>query len=248
MARLFKNDSFNHICPSVWHWLVKRRSVRVRTISVRYLFACNLSCRTACVAVLIALLPLTSGCSFGPTKVEVPPIEPEDLATAAMEEFDKNGDGTLDNGELVACPALLDAAKKEAVDKNRDKRLSREELVERFAGWANGGIGVSYLSCRVTKAGKPLPGALVKLRPIDLFADVIYSAEGTTNGRGTATLAMDSSHLPESLQRIKAVQQGLYRVEITHDSVIIPDKYNTATTLGLEVSFDSGGYVVSFDL
>jgi hypothetical protein len=50
------------------------------------------------------------------------------------------------------------------------------------------------------------------------------------------------------LQRIKAVQQGLYRVEITHDSVTIPDKYNTATTLGLEVSFDSGGYLVSFDL
>ena len=206
------------------------------------------SCQAIYVAVSIGLLPLSSGCSFGPTKVEVPPIEPENLATALMEEYDKNRDETLDSGELAGCPALMDAAKKEVVDKNKDKRLSREELVERFAGWANGGIGVSYLSCHVTKGGRPLPGALVKLRPIDLFADVIHSAEGTTNAKGTATLAMDSSHLPESLQRIRAVQQGLYRVEITHDNIVIPDKYNAATTLGLEVSFDSGGYVVSFDL
>lgn len=195
----------------------------------------------ACVAVAV-------GCSSGPTPVEVPPIEPEKLADAAMETYDQDGDGLLTEAELVACPPLMNALKKPYVDTDKDKSLSRDELLERFSTWANSGIGVSYLSCRVTTRGRPLSGAVVKLIPDPLFTDVISPAEGTTDGRGTALLAMDSANLPDDLRNLRAVQQGLYRVEITHPSVEIPAKYNTATTLGLEVSFDTGGYAVSFDL
>jgi hypothetical protein len=187
------------------------------------------------------------GCSRGPTAIEVPPIDSDAAADGALSQYDKNGDGLLAADELTRCPALVDALKNN-IDKNNDKRLSKEELAERFAMWANGGVGISYLACRVTRGGRPLEGAQVKLVPESFFGDVIQPAEGTTGRSGTALLAIDKSNLPDDLQNLRGVQQGLYRVEITHQSVNIPAKYNKDTTLGVEVSFETGRNVVSFAL
>ena len=187
------------------------------------------------------------GCSRGPTAIRVPPIQPEAAAEGALLLYDKNGDGLLSADELASCPALVDALKNH-IDKNNDQRLSKEELTERFAMWAHGGVGLSYLICRVTVGGRPLAGAQVKLVPESFFGDVIQPAEGTTGSSGSARLAIDKSNLPSDLQSFRGVQQGLYRVEITHQSVNIPAKYNTDTTLGVEVSFESGRNVVSFNL
>jgi hypothetical protein len=198
------------------------------------------------MSVIVAASALL-GCSRGPTAIKVPPIEPEAAAERALSLYDKNGDGQLAADELASCPALVDALKNH-IDKNNDKRLSKEELTERFAMWAHGGVGLSYLNCRVTVGGRPLAGAQVKLVPEDFFDGVIQPAEGTTGSSGSARLAIDKSHLPADLQNFRGVQQGLYRVEITHQSMDIPAKYNKNSTLGLEVSFESGRNVVSFNL
>jgi hypothetical protein len=187
------------------------------------------------------------GCSRGPTAIKVPPIQPEAAAEAALTLYDKNGDGLLAADELASCPALVDALRNH-IDKNNDKRLSKEELTERFAMWAHGGVGLSYLNCRVTIGGRPLEGAQVKLVPENFFDGVIQPAQGTTGSSGSARLAIDKSHLPADLQNFRGVQQGLYRVEITHQSRDIPAKFNSDTTLGVEVSFDSGRNVVTFNL
>ena len=46
---------------------------------------------------------------------------------------------------------------------------------------------------------------------------------------------------------LQGVQQGLFRVEITHPTVTIPAKYNIETKLGKEVSFELGENVMRFD-
>jgi hypothetical protein len=208
----------------------------------------NPTCRIVRVVSVVIAAIASLGCSNGPTAVEVPAIESETAATEAMTLYDKNGDGFLASDELSSCPSLQNAARKPRVDKDHDQRLSKGELVERLETWTNGGVGVSYLACNVTKGGRPLDGALIKLIPETFLGEVIQPAEGTTDASGSAMLGIDKSNLPEALQNLRGVQQGLYRVEITHPSVQLPSKYNSATTLGLEVSFDDGGYMVSFKL
>lgn len=202
-----------------------------------------------CVCRLVVIIGIVAfvGCSRGPTAVKVPPIDPESAADGALALYDKNGDGQIAGDELTNWPALRDALKNN-IDKNNDKLVSKDELIERFAMWAHGGVGISYLACRVTVGGRPLDGAEVKLIPESFFEDVIQPAHGTTGRSGTALLAIDKSFLPADLQNFSGVQQGFYRVEITHPSVNIPAKYNSDTRLGVEVSFDSGRNVVSFAL
>lgn len=77
---------------------------------------------------------------------------------------------------------------------------------------------------------------------------MIQPADGTTSDNGTALLAIDKSNLPADLQNLRGVQQGMYRVEITHPAVAIPAKYNSVTTLGVEVSFETGRNIVTFAL
>lgn len=187
------------------------------------------------------------GCSNTPTAVDVPPIEPETMAAAAFAAYDTSSDGYLDMSEMEACPALLDALKNH-IDKDKDERVSKDELVNRFTMWAQGSVGAAYLACRITKNGAPVQGAVVKLIPDPCFQGVIQPAEGITRSNGRASMAMDSSYLPDDLKNVSAVQQGLYRIEITHPSMAIPAQYNTDSKLGVEVSSESGRNVVEIKL
>ena len=198
------------------------------------------------VAAALSAAVVLPGCFGGPSAVKVPPIKPQAVADAALEKYDTNGDGFIAGDELAASPALQDAIGN--LDKDKDKRLSRQELVDKFDMWVNGGVGASFLTCRVTKGGRPLEGAQVRLVPESFFADVIQPAQGTTSRTGMALMAIDKANLPSDLQNLRAVQQGLYTVEITHPSMDIPAKYNSATTLGLEVSFEKGKSLVNFKL
>jgi hypothetical protein len=196
---------------------------------------------------MIITVAAVLGCSGGPTPVKVPPIQAEEAADAAFSLYDKDGDGLLKKEELSDCPAFQDAMKNN-IDKNKDRQLSKDELVGRLSTWVNGGVGASFFSCRVTSRGRPLVGAQVKLIPEAFFGGVIQPAVGTTDRTGRALMSIDPSNLPEDLQNLRAVQQGHYRVEITHQNAKIPAKYNTETTLGVEVSFEKGRNSVNFKL
>ncbi len=191
----------------------------------------------------VALLP---GCFGGPKAVEVPPIQSEPVATAIMSQFDKNGDGRLNQAELAGSPSLLDGMKN--LDTDGDQSVSQDELVHRLTTWVEGGIGISFFSCRVTWKGRPLSGAEVQLIPEPYLSDVLQPATGTTGPNGIAKLGIDKSKLPSDMQNFRGVQQGYYRVEITHPTENLPAKYNSASTLGLEVSFDRGRNSVDFKL
>ena len=80
------------------------------------------------------------GCSGRPTALEAPPIQPDAAADAAMSQYDKNGDGRLADKELATSPALAAAVKR--LDQDDDGSLSREELLQRFTMWVEGGVGL----------------------------------------------------------------------------------------------------------
>ncbi len=197
-----------------------------------------------CMGLLLVVL---IGCSGGPTGVDVPPIQPEEAARGALSKYDANGDSQLSAEELAACPGILDAMGR--YDKNGDRQISEQELSQRFAMWVDGGVGVTTLACKVTFNSKPLIGAQVQLIPESYLADAIQPAIGTTDQSGSTILAIDTAQLPDDMKNLRGVvHQGVFRVEITHPEIEIPEKYNSQSTLGLEVSADTGKNMVRWDL
>lgn len=192
------------------------------------------------------LLVTLTGCSFGPSAVQVPRIDPDQLSEKIFAEYDTNDDGQLSRDELESSPGMLRDMGR--VDTDGDKQVSKDELAARFDMWVTGGIGASRLNCRITKGGRPLSGAQVKLIPEAFFDGLVQSAEGTTDSSGIAQMGIDSSNLPSDMANYKVVQQGYYKVEITHPSIDIPAEYNTNTKLGLCASFERGGNLVNFKL
>ncbi|MEO2048754.1 MAG: hypothetical protein ABGX16_19535 [Pirellulales bacterium] len=195
------------------------------------------------MACIIAILP---GCG-GPTAVEVPPIQPDEAAQGVLKQYDTNGDGQLTLEELASCPGIRDAIAR--YDKDGNQQISAAELSKRFAMWVDGGVGVTTLTCNVMFNGKPLDGAQVQLIPEAFLADAIEPAIGVTDQSGFAILAIDTAHLPDDMKNLRGVvHQGVFRVEITHPSIDIPTKYNSQTTLGQEVSADTGENFIRWKL
>ena len=186
------------------------------------------------------------GCSNQPTAIDVPPINPAEATAAAFAQYDANSDSQLSRNELTACAALAGAVVH--YDKNDDDQISAEELTSRFAGWVESGIGVSSLACRVTLKNRPLVGAKIVFIPEACFGNTLQPATGITDDSGTAMLSVDEAYLPKDAHNMRGVQQGLYRVEVTHPQERIPAKYNSATRLGKEVSFEIGENFIRFDL
>ena len=182
------------------------------------------------LALLGALALGTWGCNR-----ELPPVEPfpiaPDAAKRAMELYDANGDGFLEGAELDKAPGLKAALKQ--VDANHDGKITAEEIHARIAAWKASGVGRLTVYCRVTRRGKPLPGATVTFVPESFLGGAMKPAKGTTNRFGLATL---STAEPEPLP---GASPGFYRVQITKSGDAIPPRYNAETVLGQEVAQDS---------
>ena len=194
----------------------------------------------------ILALATVIGCAGKPSGVDVPDIKPAEATGAILAQYDTDNDGQLSQAELSNCTALLDAMSQ--YDENGDRRISEDELTKRFTGWLESGLGVSSLACRVTLKGRPLEGAEINFIPEIGFQDSLQIAQGITDDSGVAMLSIDAAHLPSDAHNMRGVQQGLFRVEITHPTVQVPAKYNVETQLGKEVSFESGENVIRFNL
>ena len=77
----------------------------------------SISCRSVYISCLLSV----AGCSG----IELPNVDTEAAASTAMEQFDEDGDGSLDETELAACPALKAAS--DEYDTNGDKQVQMEE-------------------------------------------------------------------------------------------------------------------------
>ena len=181
----------------------------------------------------VASCLVVAGCSGSPGRVATPTIDADDVTQAALEFYDKNSDGQLDPQELRQCPALIDAMS--VYDANKDGTLTGDEMIAGVNSWAARGIGAMALSFTVRLDGRPLEGAQIALTPVAFLADYVAPATGSSDATGSGTLRISEEDRPPNVPaNLPVIQPGLYSVQITHPTVSVPARYNTATTLGLE--------------
>jgi hypothetical protein len=157
-------------------------------------------------------------------------------AAKAMELFDANKDGKISGEELEKSPGLKAALKVLGTD--QEKGITADHIVVRVKKWKKSQIGRTSLSCMVTHDGKPLVDANVKFVPEPFLNDALKeTATGTTNATGMAMISLPTTLGPNPLP--PGIPPGMYRVEVTKFGESIPEKYNSATILGQEVSLDN---------
>lgn len=181
--------------------------------------------------IMTNMLVALAGCSSGPSRVQPPSVNADAAAAKAIEQLDANADGELSDAELQAAPGLL--AAKERYDADRSGALSQEEITAGIRRWSEGQLGAAALAYAVQLDGRPLPGAQVKAIPEPFLGDAIKPAVGIDG-----YLAVAPEDRPKNAPKLPLILPGLYRIEITHPTAKIPAKYNSQTTLGLEVSAD----------
>jgi hypothetical protein len=196
---------------------------------------------------LVLAIALLSGCDGGPPPGGVATINPSAAAAQAMNDYDTNKDGALDETELKKCPALTHHPAK--FDANGDKRVDAAEITKRLSDIYGQQVGLMNFQYIVHMNGKPLEGAKIKFIPEPFLGAAIKPAEGTRAQLGYTAMSVADSELPGDLRgKVKVMHNGLYKVEITHPTVQIPAIYNTATTLGVEVTGDTAIEPTKVDL
>ncbi|HEY3394721.1 MAG TPA: hypothetical protein VGK58_18595 [Lacipirellulaceae bacterium] len=159
----------------------------------------------------------------------MPNVDPRSAAAEAIRQYDKDGDGQLNDPELAACPAINNA--RQRYDKDGDRRVSEEEIAQRLEQIYSTGTGLLEVQCTVARGGRPLAGATVRFVPEPFLGDALQTATGTTDSSGWATPGISADQLPENLTSAQLMQVGLYRVEIEHPTI----SPGSAKPLGFEV-------------
>lgn len=181
-----------------------------------------------CCAAMVSSL---AGCSGKPARVH-PPAYAINIGDAAMAVYDHNGDGAIDGDELNEVPGLKAAIKQ--VDLNGDGRITAEEIDARLQSWLATRMGEMAVNCDVSLDGKPLAGAQVLFEPEAFLGPHVHPGSGETDEGGGANISMAAEHLANP--RYRGMAAGWYKIRVTHPEKDIPDRYNSNTTLGCEVS------------
>jgi hypothetical protein len=174
---------------------------------------------------------LVAGCSWTPSRIEPPQIDPESAGNEAITAYDKDGDAALAKEELKSCPALLAAL--DVYDTSKDGKIQPEEIAARLKSWEDTKVGITAATFYLKLNGRPLTGAQVVLEPEPFLEGAVMPASCETNSSGLAGPTMAPEHLPEGVRF--GLQSGLYKIKVTHPSLQIPAKYNEQTELGIEV-------------
>lgn len=192
-------------------------------------------------------LSATSGCGLSDS-LGTMSLDPEKAAQAAFEEYDSNQDGVLSKLELVSCNGIVAAWDRFDTDRSND--ISASEISERIATIQSLPRTNMFASCQVFLDGKPLSDATVRFIPSNYQRGAIRSASGTTGENGSCVLLLDDDSKTEAERANLGVDSGTYRVEIVHNAIMLPAKYNAESELGIELALDAGrnAEVVLFDL
>lgn len=188
---------------------------------------------------ICVILFVVAGCNRGPGTISPPDVDASSAAAQAVELYDRNADGQLSKDEWSASPALVAVAA--SYDKSGDGTLSDDEIIAGIAAWEQSGVGARTVPFVVRWNGRPLAGATVRLAPAPFLEDAVKAASGETGASGGGQLSLASEDRPRNAPKIPLMQPGLYHVEITHPSTKIPAKYNTQTTLGIEITSGNPG-------
>jgi hypothetical protein len=201
--------------------------------------ACFFGNATRTFAGLASLvLMLVAGCSYRANRVSPVDIDPSSAASAAIELYDKDSDDALAGAELNAAPGIKKYL--DRYDRDGDGRVMRAEIAERLREWTNSKLALMGRSYIVTLDGRPLEDATITLVPEGYLGENVKPATGITSTGGLTRLSHAEEFLPKSSngRPIPGVKSGTYKIQVTHSSMKIPAKYNTATELGDEVAPD----------
>ena len=204
----------------------------------------------AAVSCLFAIV-LSAGCSSQSTWIEPPSVDAATSAAKAIELYDTDGDGKLNEAELEKAPGLKAAAK--MVDLDNDGLVSESEISERILNWQATKAGLMSFPCTVTLNGQPLEGATVTFEPESFLGDSMQTAVTLTSPDGMGSPSIPKENRP-SPQTPSGLQLGFYRVQVSkivNGKETIPAKYNTETILGQQATGDDPavlGRRIRFDL
>jgi hypothetical protein len=182
---------------------------------------------------------LAAGCNRGPGAIQPPDIDADAAASHALELHDRNGDGQLSKDEWSASPALV--AVVPGYDRSGDGTLTDTEIADGIAAWRQSGVGARSVPFSLRWNGRPLAGATVRLVPAPFIESGLKGASGQSGPSGAGQLSVAPEDRPRNAPNIPLMQPGIYHVEITHPSIKIPAKYNTETTLGIEITSGNPG-------
>jgi len=184
--------------------------------------------------VLFACL-LATGCGGGSSDtVTIPSYDPGAMADAAIKQFDKNNNGTIEGAELDACPALKVSLA--AIDTDKNQALSKDELVERFKAYKAAGAGAIAFGCVVKVGGQPLSEAEVTFTPEECMKGAVKGGSGQTLNDGSVRVSAEGSS-------VVGLPPGLYKISVSKKNAgggeILPARYNANTVLGREIFYGS---------
>jgi hypothetical protein len=187
-----------------------------------------------------AAIGLTSfclaGCSDMPERVSVPAMDPASIGSQALAAYDADKDGAIAAAELDACPGLKRGLTQ--IDANNDSRLTAEEVAARIRRYQDDRLGIIGFNGFITMDGQPLEGALVTLEPETFMGSSIEPAEATSDAGGVF-----QPTTPGVAAGLFGARAGIYRIKVSKKDAkggeTIPARYNSQTTLGVELGSDS---------
>jgi hypothetical protein len=179
--------------------------------------------------------PLLAGCGGKNASLSAPSYDPSGMAQAAVSQYDKNGNGSLEGAELDAVPSLKFALA--AIDKNKDKAISRDELTTRFEAYKAADVGALGVSCTVKLNSNILVGAVVTFVPEDCMKGTVTGGSGTSRDDGAVEIKGDGG--------VPGLSYGLYKITVSKKNAggteELPARYHAQTILGREVFADARG-------
>jgi hypothetical protein len=158
-----------------------------------------------------------------------------------MQQYDANGDGTLDTEELKQSPALMEAVEPfegqshTPMDADGNRMLTEQEIANRVDDWLRTDAAVLNASVSFTLDGEPLAGATVTFEPEECLRPALKSCSAVTDDHGQATPAGPDPKYP-------GLHVGLYRIrlsKVVDGKETIPARYNAETTLAKEIAADA---------
>lgn len=182
---------------------------------------------------VVLLIAIVTGC-FGPTRIRVPSLDPQSAGSTAIATYDADKDGAISAAELDSVPGLKSGMG--VMDANKDRKLTAEEIAGRVRKYQEDRAGLLFVAATVTLDGKPLPAATVALTPEAFIGRGVKPATGTTNEGGYCAFQTSGMDAP-------GVQCGIFKIEVSAKDTAgqerLPAKYNTETTLGVEIGMGS---------
>ena len=183
--------------------------------------------------VLLSLTAMVLGCLGGSPAPKIPKIDARASANAAMDEYDTNKDGFIDQAELKNAPSLKEAEK--MIDSNSDGKLSREEIEQRLNKYSGQGMALMSFSCAVIIDGARKADIEVEMVPEKFMLEAIKVAKGKTDLNGMVRFKQED-------QEFEGVAPGFYKIKVVKvGSLVIPIRFNENSTIGKEIALDRMG-------